>query len=225
MCTRKREGGLGFRNFEIFNQALLAKQLWRIITVRESLCARVLKARYFEEMDIMSAPCPQGCSYTWRSLMHGRELLAHGLIWRVGDGTKINLQHDHWIPRTGSMVPLGAVFVHGIIKVAHLLNNQGTGWDQTKIQQALTDDDVTDVQQIVVGGPGKEDFRACGIIQRMGVSLYGRHTTSVFRQGRRARHWPQAPILWLTTEVGLHFGRQMHQIRSKFMRGGLSGTD
>ena len=98
MCTRKHEGGMGFRDFEIFNQALLAKQVWRILTVPTSLCARVLKARYFPDMDIMSATCPNGASYTWRSLMHGRDMLMHRLIWRVGDDTKIKVYHDNWIP-------------------------------------------------------------------------------------------------------------------------------
>ena len=121
LCTRKREGGMGFRDFELFNQALLAKQVWRIIMVPNSLCAQVLKAIYFQDMDIMSAPCPQGCSFTWRSLLQGRYLLAQGLVWRVGDGATINVHHSNWIPRAGSMTPLGAVFVPNLTKVADFL--------------------------------------------------------------------------------------------------------
>lgn len=47
MCKSKPEGGLGIRDFTLFNQALLASQCWKIITNPESLVAKFFKSIYF----------------------------------------------------------------------------------------------------------------------------------------------------------------------------------
>uniref|UniRef100_A0A453NB25 Uncharacterized protein n=1 Tax=Aegilops tauschii subsp. strangulata TaxID=200361 RepID=A0A453NB25_AEGTS len=73
MCTSKRDGGMGFRDPVAFNQALLAKQAWRVLQCPESLVARVLKAHYFKDDSILSATCPSTASYTYRSILHGRD--------------------------------------------------------------------------------------------------------------------------------------------------------
>lgn len=47
MATDKEEGGLGFRNVQYFNLALLAKQLWWLIIYPNLLMSKVMKAKYF----------------------------------------------------------------------------------------------------------------------------------------------------------------------------------
>jgi hypothetical protein len=42
----KAQGGLGFRNFEVFNMAMVAKQAWNIVQNPNSLAANLIKARY-----------------------------------------------------------------------------------------------------------------------------------------------------------------------------------
>lgn len=160
MCVSKRNGGLGFRDMEAFNLALLAKQAWRLLTVPDSLCARVLKARYYKNSDLMAATCPKRGSFTWRSICHGKELLRHGVIWRIGNGEKVNIWSDNWIPRAGSMKPVGCKESQNVRVVADLLNNHGSGWNVDKLNYIFLNSDTCDIKQIRVGGRQQEDYMA-----------------------------------------------------------------
>ena len=71
---------------------MLAKQGWRLIQHEDSLVARILEAKYYENGDFMTAQVGNNPSYTWRSIIEGRAILEKGLIWRVGNGTSINIR-------------------------------------------------------------------------------------------------------------------------------------
>ena len=64
---------MGFRDLESFNRALLAKQVWRLLLEPESLCARVLRARYYPDGKLLNAKLKSGSSYTWQSILAGLE--------------------------------------------------------------------------------------------------------------------------------------------------------
>ncbi|XP_033133967.1 uncharacterized mitochondrial protein AtMg00310-like [Brassica rapa] len=68
-------GGLGLRDIQLFNQALLAKLAWRIITVPYCLLARVLKGKYCHKESFLNVNLPSTCSHGWRGILHGRNLL------------------------------------------------------------------------------------------------------------------------------------------------------
>ena len=64
MCLPKNQGGLGFRDIKQFNIAMLGKQGWRLMVTPESLCARVLKGKYYHNSDFMSATRKKNASHT-----------------------------------------------------------------------------------------------------------------------------------------------------------------
>jgi hypothetical protein len=46
-CKAKSKGGMGFKDMRAFNEALLAKQGWRLLTNPNSMIARLFKAKYY----------------------------------------------------------------------------------------------------------------------------------------------------------------------------------
>jgi hypothetical protein len=53
----KSQGGISFRDLKLFNQALPARQAWRLIQYPDSLCAKVLKAKYYPNGELSDTSC------------------------------------------------------------------------------------------------------------------------------------------------------------------------
>jgi hypothetical protein len=64
LTRSKKMGGLGFRDLNLFNMAMLAQQAWRLLTNPESLCARLLKAKYYPHTDLLNCFARNGISYS-----------------------------------------------------------------------------------------------------------------------------------------------------------------
>lgn len=79
LCKPKEQGGLNFRDLETFNQAMLAKQPWRMLVNPESTVARTLKGVYFPMTDLMQAGVTSRSSYFWKGFIWGLDLLKMGL--------------------------------------------------------------------------------------------------------------------------------------------------
>ena len=97
LCSPKARGGMGFRDIQAFNQALLAKQAWRLIHNTHSLAYRVYKRRYFPNCSFMDAELGNNPSYVWRSLLAARNIICEGSKWKVGDGRTIDISTHNWL--------------------------------------------------------------------------------------------------------------------------------
>ena len=91
LCSSKSIGGMGFQNFQKFNNALLAKQVWRLIHQKDLLIFKVFSAKYFSNGCILDSPIHPKCSYAWRSILQARDVINKWAIWRVGNGQLIDV--------------------------------------------------------------------------------------------------------------------------------------
>jgi hypothetical protein len=104
MCVPKKQGGMGFRDLHCFNLSMLAKQVWRLISEPYSLCATVLRAKYYPSGDILNCKLKKGSSYTWQSIWAGIKSFKRGHMWRVGDGSHIDIWKDPWVPGSPNLM-------------------------------------------------------------------------------------------------------------------------
>ena len=118
------QGGMGFRDPHLFNLAMLGKHGWRFLTNPISLCARVLKGRYFPDTEFMQTSAPKSAFATWKAIVAGREALRPGLITRVGDGSSISIWTDKWIPGTISMTLVSRPPNTNLLLVSELIDSQ-----------------------------------------------------------------------------------------------------
>ncbi|KAK3187995.1 hypothetical protein Dsin_027556 [Dipteronia sinensis] len=157
LCTRKDEGGLGFKNLETFNRALLAKQGWRILKNPDSLVARVLKGCYFSRGGFMDASKKDSYSFVWKSIIWGKGILDAGMRWRVGNGSSITIYKDRWIPRPSTFKIISNPKLGRNAKVECLISPSG-GWDLQKINCNFDKEDVKEILSIPLGSGKTEDI-------------------------------------------------------------------
>lgn len=148
MTKLKQYGGMGFRDLNHFNIALLAKQSWRLLKDPQSLLARVLKAKYYANSNLFEANLGHRPSHAWRSIFQGTFLLKQGIQWRVGNGNTINVWHDQWIdnpPRPAKPLHCN---ISNKLKVSGLMKQHSNLWDDQKLQDLIHPADINLIKRI-----------------------------------------------------------------------------
>ncbi|KAF7841337.1 ribonuclease H [Senna tora] len=96
MCCSQEKGGMGFRQTKKFNEALLAKQVWRILTQDQTLLSKVFMAKYRGCIQNYDFKSKNSSSYLWKKLCQVSEVVTKNLGWKVGNGRKIYLKDRKW---------------------------------------------------------------------------------------------------------------------------------
>lgn len=136
MGRAKSQGGMGFRDLHCFNNALLAKQCWRLVQQPESLVAKIIKAKYYPKNTLLASKLGSRPSLVWRSILSAKNLLQAGIVWRIVDGQSVHIWGDKWIPKMSSfsiqtpcrILPMEA-------KVCNMIESNHSRWNISLIRE------------------------------------------------------------------------------------------
>jgi hypothetical protein len=142
LTSPKNLGGVGFRDSKLMNQAMLARQCWRLMKYPNSLCARLLKSIYYPRGNFLDTVFKQDASPGWRGIEFGLELFKEGLIWRIGDGKSINIWRDNWIARDYNLKVAAGKTNTRIRRADHLIIQNPSRWNEHLIRKIFYMEDA-----------------------------------------------------------------------------------
>lgn len=156
----KNFGGVGFRDLKLLNQAMLARQCWRIITNPNSLCARLLKSIYYPRGNFLDTVFRQDASPSWRGIEYGLELLKEGLISRIGNGENTNIWRSNWLPRDYNLKPRVGKTKTRIRRVNQLLLHNSNNWNEPLVRKIFYPEDACLILNVKLPDQPCQDFLA-----------------------------------------------------------------
>ena len=98
LCYPRSVGGLGFKKSKGINCALLAKLAWLVASKRDSLCLRILRAKYNVKEDWLRAEATKYALLIWKAIEGARAIVKKGACFLIGDGESVDIWLDPWVP-------------------------------------------------------------------------------------------------------------------------------
>ncbi|XP_010481009.1 PREDICTED: uncharacterized protein LOC104759828 [Camelina sativa] len=158
LCKDKGDGGLGFRALEQFNDAMLAKQYWRLIHYPSSLMTWVIRGRYFRNKHPLQAKKPCSPSLAWRSIFSTKDIVEYGARWVIGSGCNVSVWRDPWIPDTQPRPANGRErFLHPNLMVNHLINPSTKEWHLPILEEYMDPRDIQIILSMEISKSFKPD--------------------------------------------------------------------
>ncbi|KAI8548093.1 hypothetical protein RHMOL_Rhmol07G0245500 [Rhododendron molle] len=140
------------------NEALLARQGWRLIQNPQSYWARIIKGLYFPNCSFLEAKRGSRVSWAWLSLLQGREILYKGLRWQVQNGESIRFWEDRWVPsspnfRISSPKPVEC----DIEEVKDVIDQVKGSWKKELLTKVVTQEEMQELLSIPISQVNRKD--------------------------------------------------------------------
>lgn len=151
ICIPKSLGGMGIKNFSIFNKALISKFAWSLLNNTDThwkkfLASKSLKTSSFEEVNYKASD-----SWLWKGFLKSRDFVKKSMCIQINNGTTTRVWIDPWIPNMPTLTPLlnpNNSNIDHEIKVAELTLEEPRRWNNLFLQALFTQDSINAIQKL-----------------------------------------------------------------------------
>ncbi|KAL0011307.1 hypothetical protein SO802_006415 [Lithocarpus litseifolius] len=119
-----------------------------IASRRDSLCMRILRAKYNVRNNWLRKNPPKRASPVWKAIEGAKKLIAKGACYLIGDGTSMDAWIDPWIPWVQGFKPKpkDESIIQNPLMVSQLIDASCRSWKINLLQELF---DPTLVQAII----------------------------------------------------------------------------
>lgn len=96
MCVKREHGGMGVRDINQHNRALLCKWWWRLASKEDTTWRILVHTHYFGSQHWTEAKVTPRWSSIWRSLVKVRDFVDPSIHMCVGNGRHVEFWKDRW---------------------------------------------------------------------------------------------------------------------------------
>ncbi|GJX32724.1 RNA-directed DNA polymerase, eukaryota, reverse transcriptase zinc-binding domain protein [Tanacetum coccineum] len=96
VCKPRDKGGLGIKNLQLWNEVILVKQLWNIISKKNTLWVKWVNSENLKGKSIWEVSAKVNSSAGWKEILKLRDKIRKHVLWKIGDGTSVNAWYDNW---------------------------------------------------------------------------------------------------------------------------------
>lgn len=154
----KDAGGLGVRNLQHINRAMIAKLIWKLLENDSCLWCQLMRAKYLHKESFWEVKKAQKGSSTWSAMLNCISDMKDGCCWVVKDGKKINIKEDPWVPNLHNKKPNPiSISSNCPTHVSELILHDPVRWDAGKIQQLFTPYEAEKIMDIYITENQNED--------------------------------------------------------------------
>ncbi|GJZ30743.1 reverse transcriptase domain-containing protein, partial [Tanacetum coccineum] len=93
------QGGLGLRSTHLWNEALLAKHIWNVVSRKESIWVKWVNIYKLKGRSMWDIEFDRGSSWCWKSLLDLRSKIERFVQVKISNGWDCNIWFDKWHPR------------------------------------------------------------------------------------------------------------------------------